>query len=1630
MTPDTTPSPTRRIALHLTSAGRHWRQRLASVAVGLSLLACSAPSSAIDALEEYSRRVDGARNIAALGEDLFGDETNYFNGTTSFKITDVSIPGNSKLPVAIGRTHSVGEQLPNASGLFGEWDLDIPYMTGIYATGFAWQVEGPNPNNRCSGVAPTGWYGPPSAENDDPSVPSWRSGPFDGHEYWSGNTLHVPGVGDQTILQPDAGYTRRPQDGGTYRWTTTGNWFFSCLPSLASGQPGEGFVALAPDGTRYHFNWMSARKYASLDRSERVGSLTFIYNLARQKVFLYPTRVVDRFGNWVQYNWSGDRLTGIVASDGRSLSLTYVQAGTNANAGLKIQTISDGTRTWHYRYTQYGYLDRVTLPDGTAWELGTSSAIVSYETNYFGSVSNCNPRPVAHNLLYTYTMRHPAGAQATFEFKAIEHGRTRAPLCQWDNETHMDVNEAPAMYYHTMSLAKKRMEGAGALPREWQVGYSTPQGSRENCTSCPPTTKTVSVTDTAGKFTRYTFGTHYGRSEGKLLQVERGANAISILSTEQHAYDDDPAAPAAFVRYVGNPGNYRGSDLKSGRIAPQKSKTIFREGATFTRENETFDSYARPLVVRKASSLGHVRREQTEYIDFPALWVLGQVRRQYNVNAASILMSETEYDAAANPWKTYSFGKLQHTLGYHPDGNIATITDGRDNVTHLGNWKRGVPQYIEFPAVVGASEDLMNRQIGVDDLGRITSVTDEHGYTTGYGYDAMGRLASVVYPAGDSVNWAPEQFDFRPLTSSDSMPPGVSAGQWRHFAGKANYAKFTYYDAMWRPVLVQEYDTTDREGTLRTTRTDYTSDGLESFKSYPSSTIQPLTTGHRTEYDVFGRITYMRQDSELGVLTTWNEYLDGLKIRVTNPRNFQTTTEYFAWDEPNYDTPAKAFEPENKVTEIERDVFGKPTRLVRRSADNSLRSERTYYYNANQLLCRIKDPESGSTMMQYDEAGNLAWSASGIASSSTGCDLFSAANSGRAAYREYDARNRLTRLNFHTGDAGDQVWTYTLDGLPSTVTTYNAASQGEAVVNTYQYNKRRLLVGESMSQPGRPVQSVGYQYDANGVMTNQTLPTGLTVHHAVNGLGQSTRVYNPSGQNYATGIRYHPNGSIRDFVYGNGVVHSMTQNQRQLPLRVADSGGLQDHEYAYDRNGNVESIDDHLSVKIDVGRTMQYDGLDRLIRAQSNAFPSTDGAHNFTYNALDDIASWKANGQKDYAEYLYDPNTRRLTGIRNTAGATIVGLGYDAQGNLANKNGQLYEFDHGNRLRKVAGIESYRYDAYGRRVASIGIGRPSIYSFYNQAGQLIQQESARPDANKAEDFVHLAGSVLAVRERNLTTSVYTLKYFHTDALGSPVAVSSQTGSVLERNLHEPYGARVNQAPRQSIGFTGHVEDGATGLTYMQQRYYDPSIGWFLSVDPVSADSNTGQNFNRYWYANNNPYRFTDPDGRLSAEISPCEIIPACSFEKAIEDTLDGAGRELEKAPGAAVNAMNNMVQSVMNAGGSLDLKLEIGGAAGLGIEAEVSLITGDYEVALIPVGEGASISLTVQGRESNSFGSASNGAPFSLKSGLEAKAGAGVFVGVETKVNTNGSVELSPKAGIGVGELVKFMPSIVMFTSK
>lgn len=135
----------------------------------------------------------------------------------------------------------------------------------------------------------------------------------------------------------------------------------------------------------------------------------------------------------------------------------------------------------------------------------------------------------------------------------------------------------------------------------------------------------------------------------------------------------------------------------------------------------------------------------------------------------------------------------------------------------------------------------------------------------------------------------------------------------------------------------------------------------------------------------------------------------------------------------------------------------------------------------------------------------------------------------------------------------------------------------------------------------------------------------------------------------------------------------------------------------------------------------------------------------------------------------------------------------------------------------------------------------------------------------------LAWMALTLAWLGMPAMAQTVVYLHTDALGSIVAVTDESRNVVERREYEPFGLQITPTVKDGPGYTGHVQDEATGLTYMQQRYYDPAIGRFMSVDPVDANAHTGANFNRYKYALNNPYRFNDPDGRCES-ISTCQMM--------------------------------------------------------------------------------------------------------------------------------------------------------------
>ena len=140
----------------------------------------------------------------------------------------------------------------------------------------------------------------------------------------------------------------------------------------------------------------------------------------------------------------------------------------------------------------------------------------------------------------------------------------------------------------------------------------------------------------------------------------------------------------------------------------------------------------------------------------------------------------------------------------------------------------------------------------------------------------------------------------------------------------------------------------------------------------------------------------------------------------------------------------------------------------------------------------------------------------------------------------------------------------------------------------------------------------------------------------------------------------------------------------------------------------------------------------------------------------------------------------------------------------------------------------------------------------------------------------------------------TVTYYHTDVLGSVVAASNEEGEVIWRKTYDPYGNEVLERPDgqkvEQQTYTGKPYDAETGLIYLGQRYYDPQIRRFMGIDPVGFDINNPTSFNRYNYANNNPYKYIDPDGRSPELIFISDPQFHCENIVSLQIGVDGSTR--------------------------------------------------------------------------------------------------------------------------------------------
>ena len=182
----------------------------------------------------------------------------------------------------------------------------------------------------------------------------------------------------------------------------------------------------------------------------------------------------------------------------------------------------------------------------------------------------------------------------------------------------------------------------------------------------------------------------------------------------------------------------------------------------------------------------------------------------------------------------------------------------------------------------------------------------------------------------------------------------------------------------------------------------------------------------------------------------------------------------------------------------------------------------------------------------------------------------------------------------------------------------------------------------------------------------------------------------------------------------------------------------------------------------------------------------------------------------------------------------------------------------------------YTYDGLMKRAFVDNASSPDVVNFFSQSGTLGGLSRSGAD-NVHVDYIRANGALVAAVEREGSGSDtrWTPTYRHDDHLGSTQVATDRAGLVVFQEYYTPYGEVENASSLNNdrAGYTGHIRDAATGLTYMQARYYSPHAGRMLSVDPVDfASIGDPRYINRYAYAGNDPVNATDPDGRQKRSL--------------------------------------------------------------------------------------------------------------------------------------------------------------------
>lgn len=557
----------------------------------------------------------------------------------------------------------------------------------------------------------------------------------------------------------------------------------------------------------------------------------------------------------------------------------------------------------------------------------------------------------------------------------------------------------------------------------------------------------------------------------------------------------------------------------------------------------------------------------------------------------------------------------------------------------------------------------------------------------------------------------------------------------------------------------------------------------------------------------------------------------GNKTSETDPLGYQKNYEYDSLNRllhvtlPGYDLKMNYSYDKNGNTTVKKAT----------SKDGStVYSQTTLEYDAANQLSSVTDPLQNVTRYSYDSNGNT--------SKVTNPD-------GSLESYVYDGANRKTEMKWN--ETPRYRFTFDANGNETKI---EDVSLNETKAKTFDFTNRMTGVSTSGG-------TINWSYDANNNVKNQTIANGSSsyaTNYEYNSVNQNTKVTDPAGRTYL--FDYDENGNTKTFLTGNGAgsTYLYDDNNRVTHLAIGkkDGNNISTFDYEYDGNGNrkvANTVDDTGTKKIEYF----YDDLNQLL---SETDPTTGNTLSYTY---DPVGNRKTKVVKNAGNTLSTTNyqyndANELTSVDGTA------YSYDKNGNLVDDGDKIYVWDIGGRLtqvkKKATGtiLGDYVYDEDGRRIRKTVNGVVTNY-IYNGDSINVQYETNA--SNQITRYYTYSAGGLLLSMTEVGGGTY---FYHTNAHGDVITVTDTNGNTVASYTYDAWGNILSKsgtfANQNPYCYAGYRFDIETGFYYLMARYYNPSIGRFLSLDPDPGDDDDPVTQNGYIYGNNNPVMGVDPDG--------------------------------------------------------------------------------------------------------------------------------------------------------------------------